>query len=162
MPRQADGSSQLVLPKVEGKRSKFDSLDELVAYHIDKKGCLPCKLVAPAKKASRKESAKKESAKKASAKKGSAKKASAKKEKNKMVKRAPAGPAWHQPSATRAMAESSLANKVRCRVTEARLLSWGGGAPVWLKRLLGAAWWRGWQLPMRGAGLLGAKYPARW
>ena len=44
-PRQADGTSVFALPKVEGKKSKFGSIDELVAYHVEKKGGLPCKLV---------------------------------------------------------------------------------------------------------------------
>ena len=33
------------LPKVEGRKSKFPTLDELVEYHVGKKASLPCKLV---------------------------------------------------------------------------------------------------------------------
>ena len=44
-PTQADGTRLFTLPKVEGRKSKFPTVDEFVNYHVGKKASLPCKLV---------------------------------------------------------------------------------------------------------------------
>ena len=107
-PQQADGTSVFALPKVEGKKSKFGSIDELVAYHVENKGGLPCKLILSSRRGS------------AEGAGGTAKAGAAK------TKGAGGGgkvteAAWYVPSLTRAKAETSLSNKVR---TCARSSSW--------------------------------------
>lgn len=48
---QGDGTQVFKLPKTEGSKTTFKSLNKLVKYHLENKGVLPCKLVRkPGKK----------------------------------------------------------------------------------------------------------------